>query len=144
VPRRPESALADVSCPEVAKELEGVLQDAPDLLGVALMPAAPFLRQPPEPSVRQPSETEASKADCQLLLLRLDFLGHVSFERIHAHWAVAAPAMAAMAPQQQVRSQPIRRRLGSHASHCFSSCGQAAGMHASRGVLQGQRSSQAC
>ena len=84
---RSEGALAGVSCPETAKELEAILNDAPDLQGVAFLAAAPDHSAAPEEQIREmPSKDHA-------LMLRLDFLGHLYLERLRLPWAAKRPAV---------------------------------------------------
>lgn len=70
-----------------------MLKDAPDLQGIAFVAAAPKAALPADASAPQ----QPSGMDEGHLLLRLDFLGHVSIERMHAHWT---PAISAAPPAQ--------------------------------------------
>lgn len=86
---RPEDALAGVASPEAAKQLEAVLKDAPDLQGIA------FVAAPPD----HPAAADGSKAGRleqpprdRVLMLRLDFLGHVHVERMRFPWLARADA----------------------------------------------------
>ncbi|BDA46797.1 hypothetical protein COCOBI_09-2500 [Coccomyxa sp. Obi] len=85
--KRPEGALAGVSCPETAKELEAILKDAPDLQGVAFLAAAPDHSAAPEDQLSR----EMPSRD-RTLMLRVDFLGHLHLERMRLPWAARTPA----------------------------------------------------
>ncbi len=85
---RQEVALAGVSCPETAKELEAILKDAPDLQGIAFVAAAPDCSAALEEQLAQ----KMPRRD-RLLMLRLDFLGHMHLERLRLPWAARTPAV---------------------------------------------------
>lgn len=86
--RRPEDALAGMSSPEAARELEAILKDAPDLQGIAFVANAPDKPRAPE---GQPSHALPSRDTA--LMLRLDFLGHLHLQCMRLPWAVHTPAV---------------------------------------------------
>ena len=100
--RRPEDALAGVSSPEAAKELEAILKTAPDLQGIAFVAPAPVKSGALEglPAHGQPMRDAA-------LMLRLDFLGHLHLQCMRLPWAIRKPAIGS----QVTQACPFRYRL---------------------------------
>ena len=100
VMRRPEDALAGMSSPEAARELEAILKDAPDLQGIAFVANAPDLQgiafvanAPDKPRAPEGQPSHALPSRDTALMLRLDFLGHLHLQCMRLPWAVHTPAV---------------------------------------------------